>query len=398
MTHLTKENTNNINSLSDITPRPLKTWRKVVRIIVIALILLILTFSYIFLFSGATKDGMIGTNYVGVLKTDNFVDAKLGELIKVEKIQSVKSLEIGEIVVYKINGLVYSGSVASIDLNNKFITVENTTTEKAISFDVIIGKQGKKIAVLGLIWGFCASTIGVVVLTLILLIYVTYITFSKLNIEETPHSVLLYLKYKQQKTQEKERKKMLKAFKKNEGFDELYAKMISGSLGDNLIELMSYSSGEHHDDVTTTYNKLLDKVYNAHIYKESLSRTDRIRISNVVELSAVVDVFDEDMTYKLIDLILRETLHDFDSVGYEKLCSKFLSKKISIDDALNFGKVLYVLINKNPKLITSVIKKIVCKYEKKVKDFDNDNPQINEIVNNFKKLFSRSGNIRKLKA
>jgi len=381
---------------SDKLPKPLKKWRKVVRIIIIVSFLLILTASYVFLFSGASQNGMIGTNLVGVLNKNNFVDVNVGDLIIVDDLSSIKELEVGDVIVYQLNGDVYSRSVVSIEQRNKIITINDIGNQKNISFDVVLGVQGKRIAVIGLIWGFCASTLGVITLSIILLSYVLYITFSRMFYEDTLKGLEIKNRYIELKKQEKARKKMLKQFKKTNGFGVGESKIIGGSMGDNLIELISFTSAENNRNITETYNYILEKVYKAYIYKESLSRIDRTRISNVIELSAVVDKFTENMEYKLIDLILKETLHDFDTIGFEKLSIKFLSKNISSYEIVSFGNVLFVLITKNPKIKNSNIKRIINKFDKKVSEFDTTSLELKEVLNKLHNLFKSSGNIRTL--
>lgn len=398
MTENKKENLIIDTNHSDKMPKPLKKWRKVVRIIIIVSFLLVLTASYIFLFSGASQDGMIGTNLVGVLNKNNFVDANVGDLIVIDDLSSIKELEVGDVIVYQLNGDVYSRSVISIESKNKLITVDDIGSQKNISFDVVLGVQGKRIAVIGLVWGFCASTLGVIILSILLLCYIFYITFSRLFYEDTLKGVELKNQYIELKKQEKARKKMLKQFKKTNGFGVRESKIIGGSMGDNLIELMSFTSAENNRNTTETYNYILEKVYKAYIYKESLSRIDRIRISNVIELSVVVDEFTESMEYKLIDLILKETLHDFDTVGFEKLSIKFLSKNISCDEIVRFGNVLYVLTYKNPKIKNSSIKRIINKFDKKVSELDMSSLELQEVLDKLHNLFKSSGNIRALNA
>jgi len=339
---------------------------------------------------------MIGTNLVGVLNKNNFVDVNVGDFIIFDDLSSIKELEVGDVIVYLLNGDVYSRSVVSIEQRNKIITINDIGNQKNISFDVVLGVQGKRIAVIGLIWGFCASTLGVITLSIILLSYVLYITFSRMFYEDTLKGLEIKNRYIELKKQEKARKKMLKQFKKTNGFGVGESKIIGGSMGDNLIELISFTSAENNRNITETYNYILEKVYKAYIYKESLSRIDRTRISNVIELSAVVDKFTENMEYKLIDLILKETLHDFDTIGFEKLSIKFLSKNISSDEIVSFGNVLFVLITKNPKIKNSNIKRIINKFDKKVSEFDTTSLELKEVLNKLHNLFKSSGNIRTL--
>ena len=134
------------------------------------------------------------------------------------------------------------------------------------------------------------------------------------------------------------------------------------------------------------------------MFKDDLSRNDRARVSNVIELCAIAGKFDENITYKLIDLILLEPLHDFDDLGFSKLTLKFLYKNINEVDFVNLGSVIYVLLLKNPKLKKSTIVKVVSKYIKKSKEFDNNNSLLNGLNNKFFDMFKSNSDIRKLKA
>ena len=384
------ENIEKINKIkiSDKRPNPVKKWRRIVRVVLIVFMFLILTSSYIFLFSGASRDGLIGTRAVGVLNKDNFTNSNLGDLIVIDNDASLNSLTNQDVIVYQLNGEVFSKQVKSVDQINKFVIVVDNGIETPISFNVILGTQEKNIAVIGLIWGFCASTIGVIVISIILLAYVFYITFSRINLEDTEKGAELLNLYKKDKKESKERKKMLKAFKKTQGFDPKDSKIIDGTLGDNLIELMSFTNAEKSGNITDIYNYILEKVYRVYIYKESLSRIDRLRISNVIELCPVVDEFSEEISYKIIDLLLKETLHDFDTLGFEKLALKFLTKELTVNDCLNFGNVLYVLLTKNVKAVNANMKKVTIAYIKAINVKHKDQELINDISMKLAKIFN----------
>lgn len=387
----TKVNKINKDGSSNDKPMGLKLWRKIVRIVIIALLFIILTFSYVFLFSGFTHDGMIGTRAVGVYNQNNFVDANLGDLICIEKINKISEIQIGQTLVYELNGGVFSGIVEEVDAKNKVITIcGNDQKSKLISKDVVIGLQGKRIAVLGYIWGFCVSGVGVGVMSLVLLAYLFFITFSSIKREETQNGLNLLAEYKRRRQEEKARKKLIKLLKRTDGFEYRETRMLDGTMGDNLIELISATTADGHLNVTEAYDCLLEKVYKTYIAKETLSRIDRTRISNVIELSGVVEKFSDDLAYKLIDLILKETVHDFDTAGYEKLCQKFMAGPVCEQDMINFGNVLFTLIKKNPKIKNARIKKIVFVYTRKVREYKNSNIELEKIAEALKNLFTYS--------
>ena len=157
-------------------------------------------------------------------------------------------------------------------------------------------------------------------------------------------------------------------FRKTDGFSAEDSVIIDGSMGDNLIELVAFTSAEKKGDISSTYKYILEKVHRSYMFKDKLSKIDKIRISNVIEMCPIVDKFDEDMEYKLTDLILREQVQEFDLDGFEKLSLKFLSKDVKADDLDNFGSVLYVLLSKTEKLRQKNFKNVAIKYQEKINE------------------------------
>lgn len=382
---------------SNDTPKKLKLWRKIVRVVSIVFIITLLTLSYWFLFSGYNIEGLTSSNYVGVIKTENFENANFGDLLVVREVKKVKNIEVGDIIVYQINGVVYSREVKEKNTSTKIITVIENQEEKNVAFNVVLGVQEKNIAVLGLFWGFLASYVGVIVLSIGLLAYVFYITFSRIDYEDTKRGEELLSIYKKQQKEYKHRKKLIRQFKKSDGFSPEDSNIIDGDIGDNLIELIAYTNAEKKGDVSETYDYILDKVYNVYMFKGDLSKSDKQKVSNVVELCGIVRHFDEDITYKLIDLLLLESLHDFDDFGFSKLALKFLYKEVGEDDLINFGSMLYVLLIRNPKLKKSTIIKVVSKYIKKVNERKTNNELLTGLTDNFFTMFKTNADIKKLK-
>lgn len=381
----------------DCEPKIVKKWRKIVRVILIVFMLSLLTLSYAFLFSGADIYGLTSANAVGVIREENFTDCKFGDLIIIKDVKKIKNISVDDIIVYKINGVVYSKKVTEINSSTKIITVIDDEVEKNISFSVVLGVQEKNIAVFGIIWGFLASEFGVIILSILFLSYVLYITISRINYEDTRKGVQLLRLYQIQKKENRFRRKLIKDFKKNDGFSPEDSEIIDGPISGNLMELMTYTDSEKKGSVTDIYQHILEKVYKVYMFKENLGRGDRARISNVIELSPIVDKFDENITFRLSDLILREPLFDFDDLGFSKLGVKFLYKSITEDDIFNFGSVIYVLITKNPKLKKSTVVKLVSKYLKKVKEINSTNQNIIDLSCKLYNLFKNNSEIKKLK-
>jgi len=172
--------------------------------------------------------------------------------------------------------------------------------------------------------------------------------------------------YRIEKAEIKARKKLLAQFRKTDGFSPEDSNIIDGTMGDNLIELVSYTKTGQSNNITETYKYILEKVHRTYMTRPKLSKMERVRVSNVVEMSPIVDYFDESMSYKLIDLVLHEPISDFDVNGFEKLSKKFLTKNLTADDLTNFGGLLYVLLEKNTKLNGSAFSKVITAYYDKV--------------------------------
>ena len=218
--------------------------------------------------------------------------------------------------------------------------------------------------------GLFASPVGAIIVSLVRLAYVYYLTFSRINHEESKKGKQLLQQLKNEKEEVAIRKKLLSEFRKTDGFSAEDSNIIDGTMGDNLIELVSYTSQGTQKSITDTYQYILEKVNRTYMTKQKLTKREKTRVSNVIEMCPIVDRFDDAMGYKLIDLVLHEPVIDFDVSGFEKLCLKFLSKDINEDDLLNFGSLLYVLFEKNKKMKVSSTAKIVAAYYNKVMTID----------------------------
>lgn len=331
-----------------------------VRVIIISALLILLVVGYTFMFSsGLARGGPFGTKVVGVMDDSSFYDAKNGDLIFITPTANISSIQEDDIVVYHINGDVGSYRVKSVDALAETVTVYDGESTKLLAFELIIGKQGTKIAFIGYICGFIVSRIGVLCNSLLLFAYVVYITFSRINEEYTVKGKELRDKYIKLQKSKKQKEKMIKRFKKTDGFGPEDSVIIDGDMGDNMIELVSYTKSGKVNSVSETYKYILGKVHRVYMYKDKLTRNEKKRITNVIEMCPIVDSFGEGTRYKLVDLLLLNVLSEFDTVGFEKLAVKFLNSKISEEDLYNFGSVLYVLVDKNPKLIHTNIIKVV---------------------------------------
>ena len=361
----------NLQDASNKPPKRKAVVKTIVRIFVIAVLFLILIMSYTFIFSsGLSKGGAFGARVVGVIYEKDFYDAKNGDLIFIKHVSSAEEIQEGDVVIYHINGKVGSVKVTSVDASKKLITTMDKNNTKYLAFELILGKQGSKVAGLGYVWGFFASTTGVIVVSVILLAYVYYITFSRINKETTEKGKQLLASYKKAQRDTRVRKRLIDNFRKTDGFSPEDSVIIDGSMGDNLIELVSYTAQGSLKDVSETYKYILEKVHRAYMFKEKLSKNDKLRITNAIEMCGIVDSFSETIKFKLIDLILLEPIVEFDIGGFEKLCVKFLHKNINLIDLENFGSVLFVLITKNPRLINSSITKVIETYNNKVNQVD----------------------------
>lgn len=331
-----------------------------VRIIVISVLLLLLIVGYTFMFSsGLSRGGPFGMRIVGVVDSSKFYEAKNGDLIFINTTKSVDSIQENDVVVYHINGDVGSYKVKSVDALAETVTVYDGESTKLLAFELIIGKQGAKIAFVGYVCGFVVSVAGVVVNSLVLFAYVIYITFSRINEEYSVKGKELRDKYFMLEKSKKQKEKMIKKFKKTDGFSPEDSVIIDGNMGDNMIELVSYTKAGGVSDVSETYKYILGKVHRVYMFKDKLTKTEKKRITNVIEMCPIVDSFGEGTRFKLVDLLLLDVLNEFDTIGFEKLATKFLNSKITEEDLYNFGSVLYVLIDKNPKLLHTNIVKVV---------------------------------------
>ncbi|MBQ9790046.1 MAG: hypothetical protein IJW24_00440 [Clostridia bacterium] len=341
---------------------------KIVNIVTIIALFLVLIFCYYGMFSSGLAMG--SARAVGVIDAGNFYGASFGDMITIEKVSDIKTIEIGDVVVYHLNGEVGSVKVSLVDYDKKIIYSKEDNVQRTLAFELILGKQKAQVPVLGAIIGFFVSPAGVTVLSAVLLAYLYFLTFSRINKEETEKGKQLAKQLKAEKEENKIRRRLLENFRRTEGFSAEDSNIIDGSMGDNLIELVSYTSNGAQKSVTDTYSYILEKVHRTYMTKQRLSKRERTRVSNVIEMFPIVEKVDDGMAFRLVDLILHEQVLEFDVVGFEKLCLKFFSKNITKQDLSNFGSVLYVLIQKNKKMKISSILRIVGAYCDKVKSMN----------------------------
>ncbi len=354
------QNNNNVKkSTNRIRPQ------KVLSAVVVVVLFLVLIFSYVSMFSSGFALGNV--SYVGVINKEDFYASEFGDMVKIEKVEDIKKIQIGDVLVYRFNGEVGSISVSFVDYDKKIIYSKVNDVQKTFAFDIVLGRQVAKTPVLGAIVGFFASPAGVITVSAVLLLFLYLTIFVGANKEYTPEGKLLAKRLKKEKNDAKIRKQLIDNFRRTDGFSPEDSCIIDGSMGDNLIELVSYTNSGKQGSITDTFAYILDKVHSTYMVKTGLSKKERERISNVVEMFPIVDMIDGGMTFKLIDLILHESVIDFDVVGFEKLCLKFLSKNITVEDLSNFGSVLYVLLQKNKKMRPTVIVRIVKAYYNKVR-------------------------------
>lgn len=361
-----------------------KPHKIIFRIIFLVVLFVLLFISYMFNFATDLYPDGLSVYYTAEFDVSNHYNASSCDLIKIKPYNHISEIKNGDIVCYSTNIEDGSGKFLSISGDTVLLELKDGKT-KIVKQSSIIGKQVEKIEVVGFFLAFLDSYIGVAVLTIIILAYVAYITFSRINYENTEHGKKLYKRYKYKRAEEKERRKLLREVKGIEGIDLKIAQILESDFKNNKKKFLEFDY-ETKGKLKEKYKYILAEIHDAYLDKEDLSRDEKRRITAITELMVVVNEFDLDMEYMLIDLNLKTHLHDFDFDKFIEEANGFIKSCGHRSDLVNFGSVLYILVYKNSRIRNEKLKDLVQNFEIRMAEFDEN---YEENANNISKaIFS----------
>lgn len=324
-----------------------KPSRIVFKYSVLALLLILLVISYIFSFSLSLYPNFFKYKLDGIFSSKQYFGAQTLDLIVIEPYSKIGDAQKGDIVCYYTNSYHGSGRLSMVDGNMMVVELRDGSFTR-ISTRFVVGKQVKKIGVLGLFVKLYFSYYGAAILTLLTICYCVYLTMSRINYENTQHGKELLQRFRKEQKEIRSRKQMLSTLEKNGGVDFQALTMLEGDFYDNLAKLKSFDLFVNAT-AKDKYKFILKKVYDAYIY-QPLNKKEMCNVGNVIELMCEAGAFDLDMQYMLSDLILKTKIVDFDFEAFRDSAFNFMKLKLDESDFLNFISVLFLLLKQNPKL------------------------------------------------
>ena len=362
-----KMNTSLIGSTADETQYEEKTYKKVLRAVLIVCLFSIMIFSFICVFSKHNYITFGEYNYVGVAKTDKFYQTKSCDLLEIKTQRNISEIKVGDVVYYSSN--VESGSGRFTKSFNNIVTLENEQGEEFnISASSVVGVQSGKICVLGGIVWFLTSIVGALTISSLLLVYVLYLTFSRINFENTLHGKELLEAYKEWKKQQKKQKQLEKNIVQIEGVDDGIVGMLQGQFYENEQKFESFNTKIKVSN-QEKYKFILFNIHENLIEKQTLTYQEKRIISSALELLGKVEHIDLDIEYMLVDLLLKCKLVSFETQKFINCIKEFLNKNINREDLLNFGSIYFIMVKKNPSLLSGKAKALTLAYIKKAGEF-----------------------------
>ncbi len=333
------------NVETQVRDRPYKI---VCRVIIVALLLLLLSACYVFKFSSDFYPKFFSYYVTGTFDESIFYQSNSCDLVVISPYVDINDAKEGDIICYQINTERGSGKFLGFDKDILELEREDGSILR-ISEACVVGKQYKQIPVLGFFFAFFGSYYGIAFVTLLLLAYVAYITFSRINYENTNHGKKLLKELKKQRKEDKNRKKLLSQLKNMEGVDVLVSAMLDGNYEQNREKFYNFDC-KTNASVKENYKYVLATVHDSYLAKPTLTRGEKRKITSVIELMCECGEFDRDMEYMIVDLALKTSLVDFETLTFKNNASRFLKIVKEEEDLLNFGSVLYILIKNNKKI------------------------------------------------
>ncbi len=348
---------------TQVKDKPIK---KVPRVIFITLLSLFIFVGYIFGFSASGYPKINNKLYIGILNTSNFYEVNFGDLCVVKNIDSLSSVKKGDVVFYIINGESYSARVESVE--TEIIVIQNKEGFTSVAQKNLQGVLVSRVAVLGFFVGLVCSYYGAIIFSLILFAYLCYTTISRINYENTEKGKRLRDKYLKENKAQKRTKSQDLILNKNEAKELLNFVEIDAITTLNNIKSLTKNKKQFE-----TYELIVDNAHKKYLSLKRWSKDEKLKITIIVELCVCFGRIDLDVEYKIVDLLLKSKLAEFNTCQFLENTKKLMAKGTE-ETLFNFASILYVLISKNPTLKNKEMKQIVNLFEKELqtRSYDKD--------------------------
>jgi len=324
--------------------------------ILVGIIVCMLIFCY---FSVFTSNFYLRNNkgdcLVGVASAQKFENVNNGDLLFVSAYESNASISVGDHIYFSGNSGKGSGLVVAKHIADGYLTIITGEEVYNVSLSTVLGKVAGKTQFWGYIVYFFQSTLGLVVLNILLVIIVALRMIFIATTETSIKGRELQAKLAEQKKAYARRKKTSQRYKQTK-LDSDAFEILSGAHQENKKQLFEIARKE---DQANAFKFLLEKVYDAYLTKPQLSVADKIKISNCIELMAVAYGFDMDVEYMINDLIIKCPVVDFDMKAFADTCVEEIVKTNSLENLSRFCSTIYLLAKLNKCVRTKELT-IIC--------------------------------------
>ncbi len=330
----------------------------------ICIVAILLVFSYFSIFSDRFYFKNFNHQYiVGIGSSENFVNAKNGQLFVISKYNSTMQINIGDEIYYSKNIQKGSGIVQSVNNSTQVIELKCGEQTVHVYFSSVLGKIDSKVDGIGYIVWFIQSKAGVITFNVVLIAIVTTKILLNYFIETSAKGRELKKKLKEQKRELKQLSKNHKKYKDSElnvkTFD-----MLSGTLLENKQKLTEMSQD---GNLSNAYSYLLSSVHEYYMLKDKLDLDDKEKITNCVELMTLANEIGVNEEYMLTDLILKSGIYKFDTKEFLKSGKEFFNNAHAKETYQSFLIVLYVLCKNNKSEIDDNIYDLCSYIQDKIK-------------------------------
>ncbi|MEG1581546.1 MAG: hypothetical protein RR334_00095 [Clostridia bacterium] len=347
----------------------------VLRTLIIGVLLAFIVFGCIYKFSIKYYPECFGYRYLGVTtSTSKPLNANTCDLILLDKLDSIYSLKQGDMLYARVNDEIYYVSVEkNVMLTDKKVRVSivESGVDVELSADNIVGTMHSKIPVIGLLPAVIHSYSGIICFSVLLLLYIIFIVLSNASQENDAEDKLLLDKIRHDRRIKNETIRLARKYKDVYPSEIDIDKMLSGTASENIENINKYLiDSKNILSFSFKYKKVLYEMHRKLLSKEVLIGTDKEKISNLVEIVGEVDEIDEDIEFRLVDLILKSDVVQFDDRAFTEYSIKYLNKEISKASLYNYILVFYSILTRNKKIKGTNLEKIKQHYNKKALELD----------------------------
>ncbi len=346
----------------------------VVKFLVLALLLALLTISYIFCFYRSLYPGFLKYKLDGTFDARHYFGASATDLVVIEPYKNVFDAQTDDIVCFYTSAYRGSGKLLNID-GNVFVLETRQGDTIRIGSRFVVGKQTNTIAFLGILFAIYFSYYGAGILTAATLAYCLYLTFSRINYENTDEGKNLLKRYRQEKEEIKKRKVAFAKMKELGDVQLVVGSILEGNFEENKQKFCALNS-EIKGSAKDKYKYILSDIHEAYAVPESLSKVEEENVTSLVELMCEAKEVDSDIQYMLCDLLLKTQLVDFESEKFMLSAREMLDGELTDDDKLNFITVIYLMLMKNTKLRNDDFVAILGKFNEKTSEMAEENKEI----------------------